>query len=296
MSLEVINSPLLATIQDNGRFAYKHLGVTNSGVMDQYAYTMANKLLDNLKDTNTIEIAFGNITFKVNEDTSICITGAESEVFINDTLQPQWKTLEIKKNDIIKIGKILSGVYIYLSVKDGFILQKELGSYSTSIKENIGGAKLQKGDILSFHSSKNFPKKRLQKELIPQYENELILRVIESSQYKSFTNKEEFFNNAYKVSNEINRMGCKLQGKPIHSALDGIISEGITFGAIQIPKDGQPIVLLKEHQTIGGYPKIGVVLDVDCFKLAQVKPNTTVRFQKISMEEATKISKMFYSI
>jgi biotin-dependent carboxylase-like uncharacterized protein len=299
MSLEIINSPLLALIQDRGRFSYTSIGVTNSGVMDEYAYYIANNLLRNEHNTNIIEIAFSNFIFKVSKNTTIAITGAKCDFFINDIALNTWQTHNLKAGDIIKIGKILSGSRVYLGVHGGFIIEKEFGSNSTTLKENLGGLrgdKLKKGDILSFNSFRSFSTLRLKKKYIPTYEKELILRVVLSYQSDSFDQKEidKFFSNTYTITNEFNRMGCKLDGKKISCDIDGIISEGISFGAIQIPKDGKPIILLKDRQTIGGYPKIASVLNIDCFKLSQCKPFQKVRFVPISLDAAQEKAKIFY--
>ena len=300
MSLELVNNPILVMLQDKGRFGYSEIGVTNSGVMDEYAYLSANKMLGNSLETNILEIAFSNVIFKVNASTQIAITGAFCEFFINDVLKECWQTHNIKVGDTLKIGKILNGIRVYLAVKGGFDIKKEFGSNSTTIKEKLGGIngeKLKKGDILPFNSFIYTHDVRLKKEFIPSYEDELILRVVSSYQKEFFSNEqtEKFFSTVFTVTNDFNRMACKLSGEAISCEIDGIISEAISFGAIQVPKDGQPIILLKERQTIGGYPKIGSVLAIDCFKLSQVKTNTKIRFEVISIEEATKKTRNFYS-
>ncbi len=302
MSLELLNNPFFVTIQDRGRFSYSHIGVTNSGVMDEYAYYIANKLLNNPIDINILEIGCSNVIFKVNKNTTISITGAYSEFFINDKKVELWQSYKVKKNDILKIGKIIDGNWIYLSILGGFDLKKELGSFSTTIKEGIGGLdgnRLKKGDVLPFHKSsinKKICKTFLKKEFIPKYEKELVLRVLLSYQYEDFLEDElsKFFSSDYFVTKDFNRMGVKLKGNHIDCTLDGIISEAIAFGSIQIPKDGQPIVLLKERQTIGGYPKIGTLLNIDCFKLAQAREGTKIRFEKISYENALIKTREFY--
>ena len=299
MSLEVINAPLFATLQDKGRFSYTSIGVTNSGVMDEYSYLYANKILENSLDTNIIEISFSNVMFKSNVNTAVVITGAKCEFFINDIAKRGWQLHVVKVGDIIKIGKILEGTRVYFGVKGGFDVEKEFGSNATTIKEELGGLngdKLKKGDILPCKSSTFKHTIRLKDKYIPTFKNELVLRVILSYQDDSFQEQEikKFFSSTYNVTNEFNRMGCKLQGDKIACDINGIISEGITFGAIQIPSDGQPIILLKDRQTIGGYPKIGSVLSIDCFKLAQVKPNCKISFNPISIEEAQSKHKEFY--
>ena len=300
MSLEIINNPILVMLQDKWRYGYSDIGVTNSGVMDEYAYYAANKMLGNSFDTNILEIAFSNVIFKANAPTQIAITGAICELFINDISKQCWQTHNVKAGDIIKIGKILKGIRVYLGVLGGFDIKKEFGSNSTTIKENLGGLngdKLKKGDILAFKEISCSFDARFKKELIPSYEDELILRVVLSYQSDLFANeeKEKFFSNSFTVSNDFNRMGCKLSGESILCDCNEIISEGISLRAIQVPSDGQPIILLKDRQTIGGYPKIGSVLAIDCFKLSQVKANTKIRFSEISIDEATKKTRRFYS-
>ena len=300
MSLEIVNNPIFVTLQDKGRYGYSYIGVTNSGVMDEYAYLVANKMLGNPLDTNILEIAFSNVIFKANASTVISITGAVCEFFINDIAKNCWQTHNIQKDDIIKIGKILNGNRVYLGVFGGFDIKKEFGSNSTTIKENLGGIngdKLKKGDVLPFKEHLISHNIRLKKEFIPSYEDELTLRVVLSYQDENFSKeqKEKFFSSIFIVTNDFNRMACKLSGEAIICGINGIISEGISFGAIQIPSDGQPIVLLKDRQTIGGYPKIGSVLSIDCFKLSQAKANTKVRFEEISIIQASKKLKEFYS-
>jgi biotin-dependent carboxylase-like uncharacterized protein len=298
---EVIKSGILTLLQDKGRFSYTHLGVTNSGAMDEYAFLVGQKLLENDLNTNSLEIAFSNVELKSKCNTTVAITGASCEFFINDILKLTWQTHLIRKNDVIKIGKITSGQRVYLSIKNGFNIKEEFKSNSTTLKEGIGGLngnKIKNGDFLEFDSFDNILYRRLKKRYIPKYEQTLTLRVVLSYQESSFSKeeKDKFFNSTYLITPDFNRMACKLSGEKISSSFDGIISEGIAYGSIQIPKDGQPIILLKERQTIGGYPKIGTVLDIDCFKLAQMKIGSYVKFEIISIEEAQKKTKGFYSI
>lgn len=298
MSLEIINNPFLVTIQDKGRFGFAHLGVTSGGVMDEYAYFYANKLLKNPLNTNVLEIAFSNVIFQSKSNTQISITGASCEFFINDEKKEIWQSYNIKSGDIIKIGKILSGNWVYLCVFGGFDIKKEFGSNSVTIKEKLGGLdgnKLKKGDILPFLSSSFSYTQKLKKEFIPNYDEDLTLRIMFSYQKDFFSKKEKdkFLNSTYFVTNDFNKMGYKLKGEPINCQINGIVSEAIAFGSVQIPKDGQPIILLKDRQTIGGYPKIGVVLSMDCFRLSQVKTNAKIKFEEISYEEALKLTKVF---
>ena len=299
LSFEVIKAGLFTTIQDRGRFSFTHLGVTNSGVMDEYASLSAHKLLGNDLDTNILEITFSNFELLANEDTNICITGASCQFSINDISQNTWQVHKIHKGDSIKIGKLIDGQRVYLAVKHGFNIKKEFGSNSTTIKESLGGIsgiQIKNGNILPYTKNNDEILNRWHIKHIPKYEKELTLRVLLSYQEDSFSDyeKEKFFNSTYTVTPDFNRMACKLKGEDISLSLDGIISEAITFGSIQIPKDGQPIILLEERQTIGGYPKIGTVLNIDCFKLAQMKIGGTIKFEEIDIDTAQKKLKEFY--
>jgi len=297
LSFKVLNKALLSLIQDNGRFSYSHLGVTNSGFMDEYAAFACNKLLDNDIKGNLLEISFPNLHLEATKDTTLAITGAYCEFFINDKEKNTWASHKIKKGDTIRIGKFKSGQRVYLGVKNGFVLKKEFGSFSTTLKEGFG-KKLEKNSTLDFEEFKGLESKRWHENYLPKYDKELTLRVILSYQEDSFSKeaKEVFFNNKYKITSDFNRMACKLDGKEIKSNINGVISEAISYGSIQIPTDGKPIVLLKEAQTIGGYPKIGSVLSIDCFKLAQMKIGGTINFKEISINQAQEKLKRFYSI
>ncbi len=297
---EVIKAGVFTLIEDIGRVSFMHLGVTSSGYLDEYAALKAHKLLDNNSSLNLLEIAFAGLKLKATADTIISITGARCEFKINGFEKNIWQTYNIKKDDILEIKKILSGQRVYLAVKGGFNVKQELGSSSVTIKEKLGGlsgTQLKNNDFLPFNEYKHYIPKRLKKEYIPSYDSILTLRVVLSYQDDSFSKKEKdkFFNSVYTITPDFNRMACKLSGEKIESCLDGIVSEGIAFGAIQIPKDGQPIILLKERQTIGGYPKIGSVLSIDCFKLAQMKPGQKIKFRQIDITEAQAKLKKFYS-
>jgi len=301
LSFEVIKAGIFTTLQDRGRFSFTHLGVTNSGLADEYSALAAQKLLDNKLNTNILEIAFPNLELKSTANTTLSITGAFCEFFINNELKKTWQLHKIKKGDILRVGKFLEGQRVYLAVKNGFDIPKEFGSNSTTIKESLGGIRgrqIKNGDTLLFTKNNENLRKRWHERYIPIYEKELTIRVILSYQEESFSKeeKEKFFNSIYTITPDFNRMACKLNGEAIKSSLNGVISEGIAFGSIQIPNDGQPIILLKERQTIGGYPKIGAVLSIDCFKLAQMKIGSKIRFEEIDIKEAQEKLKSFYSI
>jgi biotin-dependent carboxylase-like uncharacterized protein len=297
---EVINGGILTLLQDTGRFGFASYGVSTSGAMDEYAYLYANKMLDNDLDTNVLEIAFSGLCLKATSDTMISVTGANITFSINDKVYSPWQTFTLYKGDVIRFSKNLNGLRGYLAVKGGFDIPKVFGSNATTLKEMLGGIDgraLKKGDFLPFQPHTYHYTKRLKKVFQPNYNDPLILRVLLGYQEEVFNEEEKrkFFDSTFEVSHEANRMGIKLEGESIIPSVSGVISEGITFGSIQIPSDGKPIVLLKDRQTMGGYAKIGSVLSIDCFKLSQAKPKTPIVFKPISLEEATLKVKAFYA-
>ena len=277
MSFKVLQSGIFTTVQDEGRKGIAHLGHCNSGALDLYAYRWSQTLLGNT-DANALEVMVG-LKLEATKPTTIAITGADLGLEINGTYKKPWQSYAIETGDILYFSRRISGQRAYLSVKGGFETPRYLGSFSTTIKEGFGD-KLKVGDILPYNTSTGTALTRVKPEHIPNYDAPLILRVMLGYQHTLFreTEKKKFFNNAYEITLQSDRMGYRLSGEKISAKSENLISEGIAFGAIQIPQDGQPIILLKERQTIGGYPKIGTVLPEDCHALAQRGPGCKVRF------------------
>jgi biotin-dependent carboxylase-like uncharacterized protein len=290
MSFEVLNGGIFSTIQDLGRFGYAYMGVTNSGVMDEYAYRSVLKLLDD-NDSNALEILFGGVKLRAIKDLTIAVCGADLGFKINNTKYKIWRNFKIKNGDIITFSGQKNGMRSYLSVKGGFIYPKVKGSYATTIREGIGD-KIKSGDILECRDIIFDSKRRIKQEYIPKYNHELTLRLVLGYQddYFSDQQKEMFFNSEYTLTKDISRMGYKLSGFKMKPKSSNLVSEGICYGAVQIPKDGQPIILLKERQTIGGYPKIGSVIPSDCAKLSQMSIGSKIRFKPITIAKAMEVS------
>lgn len=282
---KVVHGGLFSTIQDQGRYGYNHLGITHSGAMDEYAYLWSQKLLNN-KNCNALEIMVG-LKLEVQVAATIAVCGADLNFSINGISKPIWQTHYVAVGDILSFPKRVSGERAYLAVQDGFDVPKTYGSYATTLKEGIG-KKIEKSEILAYGASLKKEPKRVTQKYIPKPTSPLTLRLLPSYQNDYFSQKEQdkFFNNDYTITLESNRMGSKLKGLPIIPNKGDIISEGIALGSIQIPANGQPILLLKERQTIGGYPKIGTVLAIDCFKFSQLSVGDRVRFEKITLEKA----------
>ena len=294
MGFEVLNGGIFTTVQDLGRFGAMHLGITQSGAMDELAYRWSQKLLGD-QNGNALEIMAG-LKIKATSSTQIAICGADLDFKLNGISLPIWQTHRIGAGDILSFERRISGQRAYLAVKGGFDVEKKYGSYATTLREDIG-FKLQKGDLLPFDShTDTHTIFRVKQADRPDYEKSLTLRILLSYQEEQFSQeeKEKFFNSSYEVTLQSDRMGYKLKGAPIAPTQSGIISEAIAFGSVQIPKEGQPIVLLKERQTIGGYPKIGTVLPIDCFRLAQAAIGSSVKFKAIGIVEAQEETRRFY--
>ncbi|MCG9555147.1 biotin-dependent carboxyltransferase family protein [Vibrio sp. Isolate31] len=292
MSFEVINPGLIALFQDLGRFGYQHIGITTGGPMDEHAFCWANRMLDNPQNAPQLEITFGKLTLKALADTCIAITGADLNARIGDKKIQPWNTYRIRQGDTLNFDSPKNGLRAYLAVKGGFTIDLQLDSASTVSREKIGGIEngraLKQGDVLRFSPCKDDIKTRTPKWAIPDYTAPLELGVMLGYQYRDFPNNDimTLFSSAYEVSSNIDRMGYRLSGQAIHCNRDGIISEGIAYGAIQIPKDGQPIVLMRDRQTIGGYPKIGCLSTLGSGQLAQRAPGSQISFYQMDVGEA----------
>ncbi len=288
----IVKQPgLLSLVQDRGRFGAHSLGLTTGGPLDTLAYDWANRLLGNEPNASCVEVSFGGLTLEANVDTVFVITGANKPCKINGDEIPQWQTCSIKKGDVLEMGFASEGVRAYLSVAGGFQIPPSFGSSSTVVREKIGGLggeKLQVGNHLPCQPQTLRQRLALAYEHQPDYGNRAILRVVKGYQQAVFDYVQQwrFFNSDYQVTERSDRMGFRLEGEVIHSNMVGMLSEGICHGAIQIPADGQPIVLMNDRQTIGGYPKMGSVIPLDTARLAQLTPGSNVRFEAISLEQA----------
>lgn len=297
----VVKQPgLLTLIQDRGRYGAHNLGLTNGGPLDPFAFDWANRLLGNDVNATCLEVSFGGLTLESQVDSSIAITGAEVSCKINGKVIEQWRSYAINKNDLLEFGYATAGVRAYLAVSGGFQITPSFGSSATVVREKVGGLngdKLQAGDELPCVSTSINNVLSVAEADRPHYGKQAILRVVLGYQQEAFKTVEQlkFFSSDYQVTDRSDRMGFRLEGEAIHTDMVGMLSEGICHGAIQIPADGQPIVLMNDRQTIGGYPKIGSVIPVDTARLAQLQPGSSIKFVEISLEDAHNIHTLHQS-
>jgi biotin-dependent carboxylase-like uncharacterized protein len=295
MSGFVVRQPgLLSLLQDRGRFGKHGLGLTTGGPLDIVAFYWANRLLDNDPNATCVEVGFGGLVLDAEVDSSFVVTGAEMPCKLNGDEVPQWQTHAISAGDRLELGFASRGTRAYLGVRGGFGIEPSFGSSATVVREGIGGldgGKLEAGDHLPCGGGRLARNTKLDERHRPEYGGQAVLRVVPGYQQSAFSTaaRWRFFNTDYRLTDRCDRMGFRLEGESVHSDLVGMLSEGICHGAIQIPSDGQPIVLMNDRQTIGGYPKIGSVIGLDTARLAQLSPGATVRFEQIGMEQAHNI-------
>jgi len=291
----VKRSGLISLIQDEGRFGTFNLGLTNGGPLDKLAFHWANRLCSNELNVSAIEVSVGGFAFIAQVDTVIAVTGARMPLTINGQLKELWRSYKVKAGDLIELGFTNVGVRSYIAVAGGFNITPSFGSSSTVCREGIGGLKgttLAVNDILPCTPKVEVELVKLSERYQPKYCNDVVLRIIPSYQQHHFSSHQQklFFTSEYSVGKSCDRMGYRLEGQKIACDIDGILSEGLCHGAVQIPNDGQPIVLLNDRQTIGGYPKIGSVISIDAAKLSQLSHGGKVRFEAISMEKARELT------
>ena len=300
MSITILNTGILALLQDAGRFGKHQIGLTNGGPMDPLAFHWANRLCENPAGATTIEVSVGGFKMQAEQPLRVAVTGGEMPVKINGSEAERWRTYALNSGDTLELGYSQRGCRAYVAVSGGIEVEPEFGSSATVVREGIGGLKgkpLSAGAKLSCNTDDSQQCWQVPENERPHYSKHVTLRVIPGYQDHSFDRIQQrlFFHNTFDVSDRCDRMGYRLTGPQVKSSLEGILSEGICLGAIQVPADGQPIVLLNDRQTIGGYPKIGSVLSLDLAKLAQLMPGDKVNFAAITIDKAHNLLHLAHS-
>jgi len=297
--IRFIRSGIHTTLQDEGRFGFQNLGIGPSGAADKYAYRWANKLLGNPPNTAAIESFYGNLELQFSTACTIAITGAEAMLKINDEEKALWSTINIDAGDTLTLGPTTSGLINYLALAGDILSASILDSLSINTRERIGpnaGKPFSKNSLIEFH-----PKKTQTKNLaahwdaIPDYKTSLTLRFIPSSLFLSLEKsiQEQFLRSEFKIGKDSNKIGKRLEGPSLTLSTMPKYSEAVCEGTIQIPNNGQPIVLLSDRQTIGGYPKIGTVYKGDCWRFNQAPAENKILFEIGNAENAQRELKKY---
>ena len=300
--LSVIKPGLLATVQDLGRMGYLGHGITTGGAVDAFSLRCANRLLGNTDNAAGIEIVLAGLTLEATCNVEISLCGAPATLHINDEQQPMNQPLYVEAGSTITVGRTLTETYCYLAVKGGITTPPILGSRSTVIREGFGGLNgqaLQPGDVLpvaNLSEPSAEPKQRYQEQRRKRDETHaqtdiLYLRFVPGLHYDEVneTCRKALCDTTFCISGAANRMAIPLRGDPLDTGLTTLWSEATCLGSIQVPPDGQPLVLLNDRQTMGGYPQLGVVIPSDRVRLGQARAGQRIKLEAISLTAAEKI-------
>ncbi|WP_048308485.1 biotin-dependent carboxyltransferase family protein [Halomonas sp. PR-M31] len=295
VQLRVEQAGPLALLQDAGRFGVRRLGVTQGGPVDIHAWAWANHLLNNQWGAAALEITFGGLSLIAEGDAQLAISGADLEATLDDDPIEPWSRFEIQAGQRLRFGSPKDGLRAYLAAPGGFLAEPVLGSVAGVIREGLGGhdgqgGKLQKDDTLIFqqcHEEGELPQAP-SADNRPDYSQPARLALVPGAQIAEFDGTSLFaaFNRPWQVDDRADRMGVRLTGPELKCAVSSMISEGIGLGAVQVPPDGQPIVLLNDRQTIGGYPRLGALTPLACARLAQCLPGHEVWLQTQALSAA----------
>ena len=297
MALEVLEAEGLVSVQDPGRLGWGRFGVPRSGPMDAFALRAANALVRNPPQSAVLEVGMGEALFRARQDCVLAVTGAGYRVALSIWDFPLWGTLFVRGGQRLRLIKTEGGSWAYLALAGGIQVAPVLGSRATYLRGNFGGLegrRLQAGDQLesgkSAYAAEQLLGRSLPPEVRPAYSQEAVIAVIPGPQIDRFTKRSwrAFLDSSYTVSPASDRMGYRLAGPPIRQRGSAdLLSEGMPPGAVQMPADGQPIVMMADCPTSGGYPKIACVTSADLPVLAQCQPGTAhVRFCETTVAAA----------
>jgi biotin-dependent carboxylase-like uncharacterized protein len=293
-ALFVVDPGLLTTVQDLGRFGYQRVGIPPSGPMDRTAFVVANRLVGNADGAAGLEMTVKGPRLEARAAALVAVTGADMGFAVNGREAPSWTAVRVHPGDVLGFRMATAGCRAYLAIAGGISVPPALGSRATYLRGRLGGLAgraLQKGDALpvgtpasAAREGRTVPAGRR-----PAYPPEVECRVLLGPQADRFTPEgiAAFLAGAYEVTPHADRMGYRLKGPPIvHARGHDIVSDGIPLGGIQVPGEGQPIVLLVDRQTTGGYTKIATVASVDIGRIGQTRPGHRVRFRRVELAEA----------
>ena len=293
--ITILDAGPQTTVQDLGRTGQMRYGIPPSGPIDRFAFVLANRLVGNLDAAAALECTLLGPRFEVRAAGAIAVTGADMPVTVNGQPAPGWATIAVGAGDVVKLGPARTGVRAYVAVSGGLDVPLVLGSRSTYLRGRLGGIEgraLRKGDLLVVFPSRAVRPRHLERRAIPAYTGEPTIRVVLGPQADRFTEDgiRALLRGPYEVLPQSDRMGVRLRGPRIeHARGHDVISDGIALGSIQVPGDGQPIVLLADRQSTGGYTKVATVCSCDIGRLGQVRPGQSLRFEAVSVAEAHRL-------
>lgn len=301
MSLRIIRQGVLDTIQDMGRYGYQYLGINCNGAMDKFSMQLANALLGKELNSPVFEIHFPSSQILFEKETIICITGAGFSPTVNDQSIPLHHPIAVNKKSVLKFEKLQTGARCYVSIFNELRLDKWMNSYSTNLKAGTGGIygrSLLKNDVILFQNGLNISNLLHERSsaVLPWKAKDVVdtrneIEFIIGSEWHWLTSDAQdlFQEQWFQITNEADRMGYQLAGQSLRTKHnEQLVSSAVCFGTVQLLPSGQLIILMADHQTAGGYPRIAYVISAHLPILAQKKPNDVVKFKMTSLEEAEK--------
>jgi len=301
---------LLTTVQDRGRYGYQRFGMPVSGAMDVFSLELANLLLGNDRGDACLEATISGPEVEFTVATWIAITGADMDPQINGQGIPMNTAIDVRPGDRLGFRGLRSGCRAYIAFSGGIAVPPVMGSRSTYLRAGIGGFQgralmpgdelplgelesLSPSDLLIRGATQRKPRlKKIPEGLIPEYKHEQTIRIISGPEahYFEIAGLRSFLSTEYTVTAQSDRMGYRLSGEPIkhREGMTNIISAGISLGTVQVPGDGQPIILMADRQTSGGYARIACVITVDLTLLAQMRPGDIISFGETTLDLASK--------
>ncbi|MCA1038159.1 biotin-dependent carboxyltransferase family protein [Bacillus infantis] len=293
MGIKVLKPGLMTTIQDAGRKGFQNIGVSPSGAMDLFSYTLANLAAGNFNNEAVLEITLIGPRLLFEKDSIFSFFGAETEAKLNGIIVQSGKPITAKKGDVLSFGRMKEGCRTYLAFHGGILVPAQMGSRSTYLKGGFGGLEgrtLENNDVLPIRQSTGrFSRSWALSPSLTSYLKHDKIRVMPGRQSDWFSPDaiKQFSEQEFTISADSDRMGYRLKGPSLTKAREiEMITEPVSSGTVQVPADGNPIILMAERQTTGGYPKIAQVLSADIPILAQKKPGDKIRFAAATLEEA----------
>jgi antagonist of KipI len=292
-TIQVQAPGLLTTVQDLGREGFGPMGVSPSGAADAISLRIGNKLVGNAGGVAGLEMTLLGGTFVFPEGAILALTGSDFGATLDDAPVNLWTSVEAKRGQTLCLGPTRSGARCYLCVRGGIVVEDFLGSASTHLLSGLGGYEgraLRKGDVLKIgEANGSYRRRTVAAKALKSLSPRKVLRVTPGPQGDWFAEPAQkiFYASKYRVAEESNRMGLRLEGAPVPEGSGGkMITEGVSIGAVQIPSGGLPIILFVEQQTTGGYAKIANVISADLSSLGQLRPRDEIRFERVGWETA----------
>jgi biotin-dependent carboxylase-like uncharacterized protein len=297
MPIRVKNPGMFSTIQDLGRYGCTHLGISPAGAADRLSLRIANLLVGNRENAPALEMTLLGATLEFEERRIVALAGADCDARVGTTSVRLGEAVEVPPGGVLKCGGMKTGARSYLAVQGGFDVPAVMGSAATDVRGRFGGfegRRLKAGDLLPVQDGRSAGTRKLKPDALDAVYRHDTVRVTRGAQQEWFGPEafEVLFSSPYSISDQSDRTGLRLTGEPLRPREQSqLLTDGIPLGAMQVPQDGQPIILFVDQQTTGGYPKIVNVIMADMHHVGQLRPHEQVRFQEVSIPQAIMLLK-----